>query len=503
MSEPSGSVCGLGYEPHWLFRMSPIMSFFDGIHLVASCIIFYIKFGRSTRVAIAETLLDRLTGGNALREIVEMWNARQAIGGIASTAVKVGNAIPRQKYKTVRFQDIEKAREVVKHLVSRSLIAEASFNRLVTGNHGYEVANALAALRPLLPEATETEIILGQLIVAGDDAEDKEKIRRALLPYRSSVKTAIASLTNLPPSRDVAKARMKLKDLTSQTGFRWFCFGLGVLPQVIKLFGSSGIPLIQVCGALYLFPWLTFEVLIAAGRILDLDKSDSAWGAEWNNSREVLDEAYKPPDCVPQSTVAVRSIAATSIQQSNSGTHVGTTVGRPIPREHFPKPRFLSIYLGKIGLLLHIMTSIFLMGNTRPVENTQNGLTFVKSLVLAVIPVWVNDVNFSLSMPKIRRATILPLLAMSVMVSMKMAFTIALVIATGQPERLDKAKYQLIFVIASLASRIFISGFSASIRPKGLTAIRVLFCGVPPVYYFLAIYNEQGTVLFSWAEWLG
>ncbi|KAI1197633.1 hypothetical protein F5X97DRAFT_301579 [Nemania serpens] len=40
------------------------------------------------------------------------------------------------------------------------------------------------------------------------------------------------------------------------------------------------------------------------------------------------------------------------------------------------------------------------------------------------------------------------------------------------------------------------------VRLKMLTALRVLFCCVTPVYYFLVRYNEQGTELLSWAEWL-
>ncbi|KAI1375841.1 hypothetical protein F4677DRAFT_460136 [Hypoxylon crocopeplum] len=40
----------------------------------------------------------------------------------------------------------------------------------------------------------------------------------------------------------VDQALAYLKQLRSESGFRWLTFCLGVLPQVIKLFGSSGIP---------------------------------------------------------------------------------------------------------------------------------------------------------------------------------------------------------------------------------------------------------------------
>lgn len=115
-------------------------------------------------------------------------------------------------------------------MISQTVTAEAPFNQFVARNQTDAGDRALAALRTLLTEATETEIMFEQLIISGDDAREKEKIHRALLPYKSSVIDAKASLENSPASRHVTGARTMLKDLTTQMGFRWFAFGLGVLP---------------------------------------------------------------------------------------------------------------------------------------------------------------------------------------------------------------------------------------------------------------------------------
>ncbi|KAJ5710969.1 hypothetical protein N7488_005125 [Penicillium malachiteum] len=53
-----------------------------------------------------------------------------------------------------------------------------------------------------------------------------------------------------------------IKSLKSQASLRWFTFFLGVLPQLIKLFVSRGIPMFQLLGAMYLFSWLIFEALV-------------------------------------------------------------------------------------------------------------------------------------------------------------------------------------------------------------------------------------------------
>ncbi|KAI0453308.1 hypothetical protein F5B21DRAFT_480277 [Xylaria acuta] len=299
-----------------------------------------------------------------------------------------------------------------------------------------------------------------------------------------------------------------LKDLITQMGFRWFCFGLGVLPQVIKLFGSSGIPLVQLCGAMYLFSCVSFEALVVAAEVLKLDNSDAAWGAERENALKRDDRATQfsneTTGQLPQGTVAISSIAATSGQQPDSGSKITTTVGSPMPDRHFLKLQWLSIFLGAAGLLSHITTSIFLMQDTRALGHVSKRV-FSKNLSsLAVIPVWMNDLSPSMSRP-IRMALVLPFIIMPILAIIRLSFSVVLLRAMGQTEKLAAAKYLLIFVGVSIASRLFIGLFCVGegIRLKTLTALRVLFCCVPPVHYFLVIYDEQGTALLSWAEWLG
>ncbi|KAJ5726255.1 uncharacterized protein N7483_007612 [Penicillium malachiteum] len=62
-----------------------------------------------------------------------------------------------------------------------------------------------------------------------------------------------------------------IKSLKSEARLRWFTFFLGVLPQLIKLFASTGIPMFQVFGAMYFVSWVIFEALVFAADISRLD----------------------------------------------------------------------------------------------------------------------------------------------------------------------------------------------------------------------------------------
>ncbi|KAI1743978.1 hypothetical protein F4680DRAFT_408084 [Xylaria scruposa] len=510
MAEPSGSVCGIRFEPFWLFRISPLMSLCDGIHMVASWLMTYFKLGRSYRLATAETLIGRLTGGNGLFEVLDLSKARRAINDMALAAANVENVIPKKGTATIPSRDIEKAKDAVKHLISRTFTAEAPFERFFTTLQTHEGNRALAALQTLFTEATETEILLGQLIVSADNPREKEKIRRALIPYKSIVTTTKASMEKLVAFRDVTKARAVLKDLTAQMGFRWFCFGLGVLPQIIKLFGSSGIPLIQFCGTMYLLSWVSFEALVVAAKVLGLDESDSAWSVEWENALKRNDRAAQASNetsgRLPEGTIAVRSIAATSTQQPDEGSKIRTTVGSPNRSDelflHFLGLRLLSTFLGAKCLLSHIAFSISLMRDTQVPGGPFGG----NWLSLVVFPVWINDLNPSTShLMSSEKAMVYPCLIVPILALVKVSLSAILALVTGHTAKLAASKYLLIFVGVSVTSRLFIGLFCVrdGVRLKMLTALRVLFCCVPPMYYFLVKYDEQGTALLSWAEWLG
>ncbi|KAK8022722.1 hypothetical protein PG993_013489 [Apiospora rasikravindrae] len=249
MAEPSGSICGPGYEPHWLLRMSPIMALSDGLHLAATFVLSFHQRGRSYRLATAGALLPRLgAGSNGVFGVVEARKALAAIDGLLLNAAKAGYVTPMR------------TRDQLPRLTPCWIAGSRLTISAKPGTPWRRWCHAPSPFRTRW-ETTDTELLLGQLIVSGDSAQQKERIRRAMLPFRSSVYATKSCLEDLVRSHDVGKARIALQALTATTGFRWFAFGLGVLPQVIKLFGSSGIPAIQAYGAMYLFlglrskPW--------------------------------------------------------------------------------------------------------------------------------------------------------------------------------------------------------------------------------------------------------
>ena len=63
-----------------------------------------------------------------------------------------------------------------------------------------------------------------------------------------------------PGSPNMTEPLSKLRDFKSLRSS--VVFVLSVLPQTIKLFATSGIPLLQACGALYLAPWVVVIVLL-------------------------------------------------------------------------------------------------------------------------------------------------------------------------------------------------------------------------------------------------
>ncbi|KAI5922762.1 hypothetical protein F4810DRAFT_253178 [Camillea tinctor] len=58
------------------------------------------------------------------------------------------------------------------------------------------------------------------------------------------------------------RTEVAAKKLKADAPFRRVGFVFGVLPQFIKLFGSTGLFWVQFFGAMYLFAWLVFELLV-------------------------------------------------------------------------------------------------------------------------------------------------------------------------------------------------------------------------------------------------
>ncbi|KAI0141917.1 hypothetical protein GGR57DRAFT_396384 [Xylariaceae sp. FL1272] len=479
VAEPSGSVCGLGLEPQWVLRLSPIMMFFDGIHMIASWLTSYFKYGKSIRIATAKTLLSRLTGANVVIESSRRTRLRDAMDAVPFTAPDVsrllakpdvdedagGNMVKDQRLKTpLDAEVIEKAEAVVKDLISHSISRTAPFHQFIYKNQYHDRDVALAALDALITKASEAEVLLGQLIVSQDNPRQKEDIRRAFVPYKSKVAAVQELAMTIPAPRSVPKARMLVKDLTSQMGVRWFGFALGVLPQLIKLFGSSGIPLIQVCGALYLLPWIAFETLLVAAKICKLDESESAWGREDESASRRDDQAH-----------------------------------RDATTDHEMK----LMLLGIVGLAGHGVMMVNLMLGSGPAYPRTKNLAATSAL--AIPPLWINDFSAVTSWPlDIEGTTVLTCLAMSVLAILRLLFSVFLNRVSGKGEALAKSRDLLIFVGVSVGYRFHI-GFMRrhGLRRKMLALTRALFNCVPAAYYFLVLYEESNTQLLSWADWLG
>lgn len=274
------------------------MPLFDGLHIVVTWLMSYRQIGKSYRMATAETLLGRLAGAGAPLEYLCTLSARDEVDALPSLAVKAHSLIPAEEDKnTIPSRDLEKARDAVKHFVSYSFTAERVFNRIVNGNQAAirlppsgdqpvayfdKTVEPLIILKTLQDEASNLEILLDQLVVEGDSAAKKEQIRRAMAPYKSCVINIEATLETVDASRDIAKARRTLADLLAQWRFRWLCFALGVLPQLLKLFSASGLLAIKICGAGYLFLAGVFECLLFAGKGYGLHVSgdDDAWAPD-------------------------------------------------------------------------------------------------------------------------------------------------------------------------------------------------------------------------------
>ncbi len=182
---------------------------------------------------------------------------------------------------------------------------------------------------------------------------------------------------------------------------------------------------------MYLVSWVSFEALIVTAKVSKLDKSDAAWSAERENAPKRDDPAIQSSNettaRLPQGTVVMSSIAATSGQQPDGGSKRRTTVGSPMPDEHLLKFRLLSTFRGAMGLLCHITTWVFLMQDTRALINVSKG-AFGKDLSsLAVIPVSANDLSLPLSHPmRIDKVLVFPFLIMPILAIIRLLLSVVL-----------------------------------------------------------------------------
>jgi hypothetical protein len=341
----------------------------------------------------------------------------------------------------------------------------------------------------------------------GDSAAQKERISRAVKHYISGVDT-VQSWVEL--ARDVTKARSTLRQLTKETFLRWFCFALGVLPQAIKLFGSSGIMPLQICGAGFLFSWIIFEAMVVAARILGLEESDASWTLDWDYAPGQHELA---PGLVLRIASGINRVLLRVLDVLVFPWSFFRSLWKEPRRERRklkPKERLFgywvsSIMLGCAGVLGHITSTIYLF------QNEYLGKSVMTTFSLVLIPVWIDDlgslmigtrieISESKRAENIIRFYIIP-------VSFLLSFKIAIWMVAVKREALVETQPLLIFVGVCVFCRFFaissLSRSSARFHQHLLAGLRLMFCCVPSAYNFLVLYEEEGTELLTWAEWLG
>lgn len=541
---PSGSVCGLGYEPNWILRMSPVAQLFDGLHMVLTWFMAYRTFGGSARMATAATLLGRLGSLNAPEAMWRTITAREALSNLTRSAEKVDSLVtdiecPQQRQgegslggqgSPIQPRDLEKARGITQDLVRNTIATELPFDQIQL----HDARKALDQLQALEVQALEARFLLWQLIVSGDSAAQKERIRRSVARYISHVDNVKGWVELFMAAGDVAKARSRLIQITKEAFFRWFCFVLGVFPQALKLFGSSGIMPLQMCGAAFLCPWIIFEVMVGAARILGLEESAAKWILERDidpgqhellvvlalhiasEVNRVLLRVYKlfyhlwhihlvalVGRCVPirefKRVIPLYSFPWTGVSKVWKGFI--NEVRKPGPRERLIRYWvYSSIVLGCAGILGHIMFMVYVL------PNEDLAIVFSNFYPL-LIPVWVDDLGSLLSRSHGDASRLEGVVSSKVL---HVLSSFQLIKPNQSPHEIGATKDEISVGIPTL---IMIAAVSAVVSIMSRTRTRFgqrlpvvlrlgLFCA-PSMYYILVLYEEEGTKLLPWAEWLG
>lgn len=493
MAAPSGSDVGFGYEPRWLLSMSPVAPLFDAIHIVSTWLLLYFKSGRSYRLATAETLLSRITRGSVVTRLLRKLQVSIQMKSLNREATRLYIVVPKKnggegserdgptEHATI---DTEKATSVIGELEYRVIRAERNFAAFSHSGRAYDHRKTAEELATLLVEASKSEIILRLLLELDDKQQEKYELWLLVTQFKRSandVKTALEDC-RVP---DYTMASLMIKSLITDTGYRWFCFGLGVLPQFIKLFGSSGILSVQICGAGYLASWSIVEGLILAAKKMNLDKPDAQLAKRWDTDRPLPSDdraSFNSPE------VYGTPIYRHGIRPANGFSTIGVEY------------ELFSMLLGVFSIMAHIQTCVRIFN-----AGKVHGEVYYS---LALTPIWINEFNisnlWSSSEPLAGVATLVILLG-SILAIVRLGFNLGISWAFGEKQEILEGRRLLMFTGAFLASRLIIGWTCVSdgARLKMLTALRVAFCCIPSLYYFLVRYDESGTELLSWAEWLG
>ncbi|ETS81496.1 hypothetical protein PFICI_06498 [Pestalotiopsis fici W106-1] len=484
MAAPSGSDIGLGYEPRWLPSLSPVIPVFDAIHIVGTWLVLYYKSGRSYRLATAETLLNRVLGGSGVTQWVRKERVRTEIGSVLHALQQLYQTIPARTGSILAFSafDHHETARVIAELQLQIILVRDEFNSFISSGRAHHHRKALAGLSNLLDEESKVNSLLGLLLGLNNQHTKKDEISRLVSNFKSTVIAAQRFMGDCEV-RDHTKARSAIKSLIETMNYRWFCFTLGVLPQFIKLFGSRGILWCQVCGAGYLASWAIFEALVVAAKLMNLDKPDTELSRAWDSDSTRPGNNTDATNCL--------SLSGTTVERAQN-----------MPVDGLPEKNIyldlLSISLGAMSVLGHTLTCTFLFVVGKARADSYH--------CLALMPIWIND--FSNTFPLLHNFSGIvnfTIFGMSVLAILRLSFTLCLGWASGETTTILERKDLLVFTGALVASRGLIGTIcvSDSARSKLLTGLRVVFYCVPTVYYFLVRYDDDGTELLSWAEWLG
>ncbi|KAJ6031406.1 hypothetical protein N7540_002138 [Penicillium herquei] len=253
-----------------------------------------------------------------------------------------------------------------------------------------------------------------------------------------------------------------IKSLKSQASLRWFTFFLGVLPQLIKLFASRGVPMFQAFGAMYLFSWITFEALVFA-----------------------TDIKYMEPEVSLRPHRRGRTIERLVSWTAKLAVFISTII--------FSLPAW-SVYLTFRPMLTGLLES--------------PTMAFVVSYILYPfglfffnIPLWSEflwEANVDDHSPYDNFFVLLG-------VSSQLLFPI---VAMGVPDFNTSKRWEgLVLVVLSLATTAGFGTcmFRAQANRFGIAASTwKVLCMIPlPVFYFGSLYRPDGTNVPSWTQVLG
>jgi hypothetical protein len=106
----------------------------------------------------------------------------------------------------------------------------------------------------------------------------RERITKTLSVMQRPDDLSHLGETRRPVVRRVdTEAVNRLRAMKHQKKERYILFGLSVVPQFLKLFGSTGMPLMQALGAMYLVSWVVLEALLLAAELDNIDKTRPSW----------------------------------------------------------------------------------------------------------------------------------------------------------------------------------------------------------------------------------